>query len=83
MQMMPRIEAEDVRACQIWQRQFRPLGEPMIGRLLLYEALGATFTELKVRRDPDCPICSRPPEEISDDEMGVFPDYEAFCAAAG
>ncbi|MEA2390049.1 MAG: sulfur-carrier protein adenylyltransferase/sulfurtransferase [Solirubrobacteraceae bacterium] len=58
-------------------------GEPLIGRLLLYEALGATFTELKVRRDPDCPICSRDPEEISDDEMGVFPDYEAFCAAAG
>ncbi|MBA3328997.1 MAG: molybdopterin-synthase adenylyltransferase MoeB [Solirubrobacterales bacterium] len=58
-------------------------GEPLIGRLLLYEALGATFTELKVRRDPDCPICSRPPEEISDDEIGVFPDYEAFCAAAG
>ena len=48
-----------------------------------YEALGATFTELKVRRDPDCPICSREPESISDDEMGVFPDYEAFCAAAG
>jgi molybdopterin/thiamine biosynthesis adenylyltransferase/rhodanese-related sulfurtransferase len=58
-------------------------GEPLIGRLLLYEALGATFTELKVRRDPDCPICSRSPEEISDEEMGVFPDYEAFCAAAG
>jgi sulfur-carrier protein adenylyltransferase/sulfurtransferase len=58
-------------------------GEPLIGRLLLYEALGATFTELKVRRDPDCPICSRPPEAISDEEMGVFPDYEAFCAAAG
>ncbi len=58
-------------------------GEPLVGRLLLYEALGATFTELKVRRDPDCPICSRPPEAISDDEMGVFPDYEAFCAAAG
>ena len=58
-------------------------GEPLIGRLLLYEALGATFTELKVRRDPECPICSRPPDEISDEEMGVFPDYEAFCAAAG
>jgi molybdopterin/thiamine biosynthesis adenylyltransferase/rhodanese-related sulfurtransferase len=58
-------------------------GEPLIGRLLLYEALSATFTELKVRRDPDCPICSRDPEEISDEEMGVFPDYEAFCAAAG
>jgi len=58
-------------------------GEPLIGRLLLYEALGATFTELKVRRDPDCPICSRDPESITDEEMGVFPDYEAFCAAAG
>jgi sulfur-carrier protein adenylyltransferase/sulfurtransferase len=58
-------------------------GEPLVGRLLLYEALGATFTELKVRRDPDCPICSREPESITDEEMGVFPDYEAFCAAAG
>jgi molybdopterin/thiamine biosynthesis adenylyltransferase/rhodanese-related sulfurtransferase len=58
-------------------------GEPLIGRMLLYEALGATFTELKVRRDPDCPICSRDPSEISDEEMGVFPDYEQFCAAAG
>src|SRR5215210_5227883 len=58
-------------------------GEPLVGRLLLYEALGATFTELKVRRDPDCAICSREPDEISDEEMGVFPDYEAFCAAAG
>ena len=58
-------------------------GEPLIGRLLLYEALGATFTELKVRRDPECPVCSRDPESISDEEMGVFPDYESFCAAAG
>jgi sulfur-carrier protein adenylyltransferase/sulfurtransferase len=59
------------------------IGEPLVGRLLLYEALGATFTELKVRRDPQCPICSREPSEIADEEMGVFPDYEAFCAAAG
>jgi molybdopterin/thiamine biosynthesis adenylyltransferase/rhodanese-related sulfurtransferase len=58
-------------------------GEPLIGRLLLYEALGATFTELKVHRDPDCPICSRDPDSIRDDELGVFPDYEAFCAASG
>jgi molybdopterin/thiamine biosynthesis adenylyltransferase len=58
-------------------------GEPLVGRLLLYDALAASFTELKVRRDPDCPICSRDPSEISDDEMGVFPDYEAFCAASG
>jgi molybdopterin/thiamine biosynthesis adenylyltransferase/rhodanese-related sulfurtransferase len=58
-------------------------GDPLIGRLLLYDALAATFTEVKVHRDPDCPICSRDPSEISDDELGVFPDYEAFCAAAG
>jgi sulfur-carrier protein adenylyltransferase/sulfurtransferase len=59
------------------------IGEPAVGRLLLYDALAATLTEVKVHRDPECPICSRPPEEISDEELGVFPDYEAFCAAAG
>jgi molybdopterin/thiamine biosynthesis adenylyltransferase len=58
-------------------------GDPLIGRLLLYDALAATFTEVKVNRDPSCPICSREPGEISDEEMGVFPDYEAFCTAAG
>ena len=58
-------------------------GDPLIGRLLMYDALAAEVTELEVRRDPDCPICSREPDEISDDELGVFPDYEAFCAAAG
>jgi molybdopterin/thiamine biosynthesis adenylyltransferase/rhodanese-related sulfurtransferase len=57
-------------------------GDPAIGRLLMYDALAATLTEVKVRRDPDCPVCSRAPEEISDEEMGVFPDYEAFCAGA-
>jgi molybdopterin/thiamine biosynthesis adenylyltransferase/rhodanese-related sulfurtransferase len=57
-------------------------GDPLIGRLLMYDALAAQTTEVKVRRDPDCPICSRHPEEISDDELGVFPDYEAFCAGA-
>jgi len=58
-------------------------GDPAIGRLLLYDALAATLTEVKIRRDPQCAICSRDPESISDAEMGVFPDYEAFCAAAG
>jgi sulfur-carrier protein adenylyltransferase/sulfurtransferase len=57
-------------------------GDPLIGRLLMYDALAATATEVKVRRDPECPICSRNPDEISDEEMGVFPDYEAFCAGA-
>jgi sulfur-carrier protein adenylyltransferase/sulfurtransferase len=55
-------------------------GEPLVGRLLLYDALQESFTELKVRRDPNCPVCSRDPDSITDDEMGVFPDYEAFCA---
>jgi sulfur-carrier protein adenylyltransferase/sulfurtransferase len=58
-------------------------GDPAIGRLLLYDALAATLTEVKVPKDPECPICSRPPDQITDEEMGVFPDYEAFCAAAG
>jgi sulfur-carrier protein adenylyltransferase/sulfurtransferase len=57
-------------------------GDPLIGRLLMYDALAATTTEVKVRRDPDCPICSRDPESIADEELGVFPDYEAFCAGA-
>ena len=58
-------------------------GDLAIGRLLLYDALAATLSEVKVRRDPACPICSREPGSITDSELGVFPDYEAFCAAAG
>jgi molybdopterin/thiamine biosynthesis adenylyltransferase/rhodanese-related sulfurtransferase len=55
------------------------IGEPLIGRLLLYDSLGTRFTELKVKRDPDCPICGEGAPEISDAEMGRFPDYDAFC----
>jgi molybdopterin/thiamine biosynthesis adenylyltransferase len=57
-------------------------GDTLVGRLLMYDALAATVSEVKVRRDPQCPICSRHPEAISDEELGVFPDYEAFCAGA-
>ncbi|HEX5376541.1 MAG TPA: molybdopterin-synthase adenylyltransferase MoeB [Solirubrobacterales bacterium] len=56
------------------------IGEPLVGRLLLYEALGSRFTELKVRRDPECPICGPDAAEIPESEMGRFPDYDAFCA---
>jgi molybdopterin/thiamine biosynthesis adenylyltransferase/rhodanese-related sulfurtransferase len=56
------------------------IGEPLIGRLLLFEALGTRFTELKVRRDPECPICGENAPEISESELGQFPDYELFCA---
>ena len=57
------------------------IGEPLAGRLLLYESLGTRFTELKVRRDPDCPICGDDSQEIPPEEMGKFPDYELFCGA--
>ena len=33
------------------------IGEPLIGRLLLFDALTATFDEVALRRDPDCPVC--------------------------
>ena len=56
------------------------IGEPLIGRLLLYDSLGTRFTELKVKRDPDCPICGDAAPEIPESELGKFPDYEAFCA---
>jgi molybdopterin/thiamine biosynthesis adenylyltransferase len=58
------------------------IGEPLIGRLLLYDSLATRFTELKVKRDPDCPICGDSAPEIPDSELGKFPDYEAFCAGA-
>jgi molybdopterin/thiamine biosynthesis adenylyltransferase/rhodanese-related sulfurtransferase len=56
------------------------IGEPLMGRLLLYDSLGTSFTELKVKRDPGCPVCGDHVEEIPESEMGRFPDYEAFCA---
>jgi molybdopterin/thiamine biosynthesis adenylyltransferase/rhodanese-related sulfurtransferase len=56
------------------------IGEPLVGRLLLYDSLGTRFTELKVNRDPDCPICGEHAVQIPESEMGKFPDYEAFCA---
>jgi molybdopterin/thiamine biosynthesis adenylyltransferase/rhodanese-related sulfurtransferase len=56
------------------------IGEPLVGRLLLYEALGTRFTELKVRRDPECPICGEEAPEIAAEDLGKFPDYELFCA---
>jgi molybdopterin/thiamine biosynthesis adenylyltransferase len=55
-------------------------GEPLVGRLLLFEALSTQFTQLKVRRDVEgCPTCG----EGVDLENTEFEDYEALCAAAG
>jgi molybdopterin/thiamine biosynthesis adenylyltransferase/rhodanese-related sulfurtransferase len=49
------------------------IGEPLIGRLLTYDALSETFEELRLRRDPQCPACGEHahPEDL--------PTYEAFC----
>ncbi|GAC1631750.1 MAG: hypothetical protein NVS4B2_16030 [Chloroflexota bacterium] len=33
------------------------IGEPLVGRLLMVDALNTSFMELKLRRDPDCPVC--------------------------
>lgn len=49
------------------------IGEPLIGRLLLYNALDMSFDFVKLRKNPDCVVCSRPPEEV------VLIDYEEFC----
>ncbi len=48
-------------------------GELLIGRLLLFDALRLKFRELKLERDPDCPVCGRNPTVTS------LIDYEAFC----
>ena len=60
------------------------IGEPAIGRLCSTTRSARRSPRSKAHRDPQCPICSRDPSEIRDEEwLGVFPDYEAFCAAAG
>ena len=58
------------------------IGEPLIGRLLLYDSLATRFTELKLKRDPECPICGQNAPQIPESEIGRFPDYDAFCAGA-
>ncbi len=51
-------------------------GEPLIGRLLLFDALRLEFRELKLEKDPDCPVCGRHPT------VTELIDYEAFCGIA-
>jgi molybdopterin/thiamine biosynthesis adenylyltransferase/rhodanese-related sulfurtransferase len=52
------------------------IGDTLNGRLLVYDALGMTFTELKLRRDPNCPACG-PGASLE------FRDYDAWCAGVG
>jgi adenylyltransferase/sulfurtransferase len=52
------------------------IGEPLLGRLLVHDALQASWRELTVRPDPDCAVCGRAPSITH--ETGLA-DYEAFC----
>jgi molybdopterin/thiamine biosynthesis adenylyltransferase/rhodanese-related sulfurtransferase len=49
------------------------IGEPLIGKLLLFDALKMKFRELKLRKDPECPVCGENPT------VKELIDYEAFC----
>jgi molybdopterin/thiamine biosynthesis adenylyltransferase/rhodanese-related sulfurtransferase len=49
------------------------IGEPLIGRFLIYDALRMRFRELKLRKDPDCPVCGTHPT------VTRLIDYEEFC----
>jgi len=49
------------------------IGEPLVGRLLLIDALSVTFRELRISRDPNCPVCGENPR------IKELIDYEQFC----
>jgi len=50
------------------------IGDALVGRLLLYDALAASFTEVTLRRDPACPVCGDEPT------ITEYIDYVEFCA---
>jgi adenylyltransferase/sulfurtransferase len=52
------------------------VGEPLIGRFMIYDALKMKFRELKLRKDPDCPVCGTHPT------VTKLIDYEQFCGVA-
>ena len=54
------------------------IGETLIGRLLTYDALGMRFREVKLRRDPKCPLCGTSPS-ITD--LSIHRETSAHCDA--
>ncbi len=52
------------------------IGEPLIGRFLIYDALRMKFRELKLKKDPECPVCGTNPT------VRELIDYEQFCGVA-
>jgi adenylyltransferase/sulfurtransferase len=51
------------------------IGEPLVGRLMIYDALEMTYRSVKVRKDPECAVCGKNPT------VTELIDYEAFCGA--
>ncbi len=51
------------------------VGDPLVGRLMIYDALEMTYRAVKVRKDPECPLCGKNPT------ITELIDYEAFCGA--
>ncbi|RKU18710.1 hypothetical protein C6501_02380 [Candidatus Poribacteria bacterium] len=60
------------------------LGEPLIGRLILYDALSMTYREVKVNRDENCPLCGKNPSitKLIDDYDAAAENPEIFAPAA-
>ncbi|MEU6039380.1 adenylyltransferase/sulfurtransferase MoeZ [Actinomadura sp. NPDC047616] len=52
------------------------IGEPLVGRLMIYDALEMTYRSVKVRKDPECTLCGKNPTQTE-----LLEDYEAFCGA--
>ena len=52
------------------------IGDPLVGRLMVYDALEMQYRSVQVRKDPECPVCGKDPEITL--ETGLI-DYEAFC----
>ncbi len=51
------------------------IGEPLVGRLMVYDALEMNYRSLNIKKDPDCPICGKNPT------ITELIDYDAFCGA--
>jgi adenylyltransferase/sulfurtransferase len=51
------------------------IGDPLVGRLMIYDALDMTYRSVKVRKDPECPVCGKNPT------VTELIDYEEFCGA--
>ena len=63
-----------IQATEVF-KQVLDVGRPLVGRLLLVDALTMEFREMKLRRDPDCPLCGDEPT------VSELIDYDQFCGS--